>query len=113
MPKKPKRTEPRHRSSLAVAELTGEELGELADRMVEAETEAEAEALSEEIVRGFYGTKNPPREGGPLAHQDEFTVRSEIASERRHSIEIDQVYGEIELTQQSPLQAEELSSGQP
>jgi hypothetical protein len=36
-------------------QLTGEELGELARRMVETNDTAEADRLKEEIVRGFYG----------------------------------------------------------
>ena len=35
--------------------LSPEELGELAQRMVEAKDAAEADRLQEEIVRGFYG----------------------------------------------------------
>jgi hypothetical protein len=35
--------------------LTGEELGALAKRMVDAKDPAEADCLKEEIVRGFYG----------------------------------------------------------
>jgi hypothetical protein len=35
--------------------LTGEELGTLAKRMVDAKDPAEADCLKEEIVRGFYG----------------------------------------------------------
>jgi hypothetical protein len=35
--------------------LSPEELGELANRMVEAKDPAEAGRLQEEIVRGFYG----------------------------------------------------------
>jgi hypothetical protein len=38
-------------------QLTGEELGELAGRMVEAKDSAEADRLKEEIVRGFYGSE--------------------------------------------------------
>jgi hypothetical protein len=41
-------------------QLSGEELGELARHMVEAEDPARANRLQEEIVRGFYG-------GGPHA----------------------------------------------
>ena len=36
-------------------QLTPEELGELAKRMVEAKDPKEANRLQEEIVRGFYG----------------------------------------------------------
>ena len=36
-------------------QLTGNELGELAKRMVETKDPAEADRLKEEIVRGFYG----------------------------------------------------------
>ena len=36
-------------------QLTPEELGELAKRMVEAKDPKEADRLQEEIVRGFYG----------------------------------------------------------
>jgi len=36
-------------------QLSGEELGELARRMVEAKDPAEAERLKDKIVRGFYG----------------------------------------------------------
>jgi hypothetical protein len=36
-------------------QLSPEELGELAKRMVEARDPAEADRLQEEIVRGFYG----------------------------------------------------------
>lgn len=42
---------------IPVRQLTGEELGELADRLAAAKTEAEAKVLIEEIVRGFYGKK--------------------------------------------------------
>jgi hypothetical protein len=35
--------------------LTGDELGALAKRMVDAKDSAEAGCLKEEIVRGFYG----------------------------------------------------------
>jgi len=35
--------------------LTPEELGELANRMVETRDPAEADRLKEKIVRGFYG----------------------------------------------------------
>jgi hypothetical protein len=35
--------------------LTGEELGELAQRMVDATDPAEVERLKAEITRGFYG----------------------------------------------------------
>ena len=35
--------------------LTPEELGELANRMVETQDSAEADRLQENIVRGFYG----------------------------------------------------------
>jgi hypothetical protein len=38
-------------------QLTGDELGVLADRMVNAATKAEADALNEQIIRGFYGNK--------------------------------------------------------
>ena len=36
-------------------QLTGEELGELANQMVEAKDPVVASQLREEIVRGFYG----------------------------------------------------------
>jgi hypothetical protein len=39
-------------------QLTGEELGALAERMVNASTKAEADALNEQIIRGFYGNKS-------------------------------------------------------
>ena len=38
-------------------QLTGEELGALADRMISAPTKAEADAINEQIIRGFYGNK--------------------------------------------------------
>lgn len=38
-----------------IRQLRGEELGELARRMVEAKDPAEADRLKDEIVRGFYG----------------------------------------------------------
>ncbi|MGO8765868.1 MAG: hypothetical protein ACLQSR_12145 [Limisphaerales bacterium] len=38
-------------------QLTGNELGELAKRMVETKDPAEADRLQEEIVRGFYGSE--------------------------------------------------------
>lgn len=38
-----------------IRQLSGEELGELARRMVEAKDPAEADRLKDEIVRGFYG----------------------------------------------------------
>ena len=38
-------------------QLSPEELGRLAQRMVEAKDPAEADWLQEEIVRGFYGGK--------------------------------------------------------
>ncbi|MBI4625135.1 MAG: hypothetical protein HY736_18190 [Verrucomicrobia bacterium] len=38
-------------------QLTGEELGALAERMINAPTEIEADKLNEQIIRGFYGTK--------------------------------------------------------
>jgi hypothetical protein len=37
--------------------LSPEELGRLADRMVETNDPVEADRLQEEIVRGFYGGK--------------------------------------------------------
>lgn len=40
------------------AALSPEELGTLAQRMVEAKDPAEAERLQQEIVRGFYGTQS-------------------------------------------------------
>ena len=39
-------------------QLSPEELGRLAQRMVEAKDPAEADRLQEEVVRGFYG--GPP-----------------------------------------------------
>ena len=39
-------------------QLSPEELGRLADRMVTATDPAEANRLQEEIVRGFYGGKS-------------------------------------------------------
>lgn len=36
-------------------QLSGEELGELTRRMVEAKDSSEADRLKDEIVRGFYG----------------------------------------------------------
>jgi hypothetical protein len=39
-------------------QLSPEELGRLAQRMVEAKDPAEADRLQEEVVRGFYGS--PP-----------------------------------------------------
>lgn len=39
------------------AQLSPEELGQLAQRMVEAKDPAEADRLQEEVVRGFYGGK--------------------------------------------------------
>lgn len=38
-------------------QLSPEELGRLANQMVEAKDPAEADRLQEEIVRGFYGGK--------------------------------------------------------
>jgi len=38
-------------------QLSPEELGRLAEQMVEAKDPAEANRLQEEIVRGFYGGK--------------------------------------------------------
>lgn len=38
-------------------QYTPEELGKLANQMVEAKDPAEADRLQEEIVRGFYGGK--------------------------------------------------------
>lgn len=38
--------------------LSPEELGQLAERMVETKDDAEADRLKEEIVRGFYGGKS-------------------------------------------------------
>ena len=37
------------------SQVSGDELGKLAKRMVEAKDPAEADRLKEEIVRGFYG----------------------------------------------------------
>ena len=37
--------------------LTPEELGELAQRMVDAKDPAEGDRLQEELIRGFYGRK--------------------------------------------------------
>jgi hypothetical protein len=37
--------------------LSPEQLGQLAQRMVEAQDPAEADRLKEEIMRGFYGGK--------------------------------------------------------
>lgn len=37
-------------------QLTPEELGELAERMVETPDAAEAERLQRKIIRGFYGS---------------------------------------------------------
>jgi hypothetical protein len=48
----------------AKGQLTGDEITELARRMVESEDPVEKEALKEEIVRGFYGDEPPlPNEG--------------------------------------------------
>ena len=38
-------------------QLSPDELGQLAKRMVEAKDSSEADRLQEEIVRGFYGGK--------------------------------------------------------
>jgi len=38
-------------------QLTGEELGALANQMIEAKDPATASQLREEIVRGFYGSE--------------------------------------------------------
>lgn len=38
-------------------QLTGEELAELAKKMVETKDPVEADRLREEIVRGFYGSE--------------------------------------------------------
>ncbi len=38
-------------------QITGEELGVLAERMLNAPTKAEADAINEQIIRGFYGNK--------------------------------------------------------
>lgn len=39
-------------------QLSPEELGQLAKRMVEAKDPSEADRLQEEIVRGFYGSQS-------------------------------------------------------
>lgn len=39
-------------------QITPEELGQLAKRMVEAKDSKEADRLQEEIVRGFYGDQS-------------------------------------------------------
>ena len=41
----------------AERQFSGDELGVLAERMVNAPTKAEADALNEQIIRGFYGNK--------------------------------------------------------
>jgi hypothetical protein len=43
------------RENLEDGQLSSQELGELTERMVEAQDSAKAERLKEEIVRGFYG----------------------------------------------------------
>jgi len=47
--------------------LTPEELGELANRMVETEDSAEADRLKEKIVRGFYGGNSHAQDPAPRA----------------------------------------------
>jgi hypothetical protein len=47
--------------------LTPEELGKLADRMVETKDSAEAERLQQKIVRGFYGGESPAWNPAPQA----------------------------------------------
>jgi len=47
------------RENLEPGQLSGEELGELSRRMVEAKDPAEAERLKLEIIRGFYGDAGP------------------------------------------------------
>ena len=38
-------------------QLTGEELGALADRLVKAKSKEEAATITDEMVRGFYGNE--------------------------------------------------------
>jgi hypothetical protein len=45
--------------NLEPGQLSGEQLGALAQRMVDAKDPAEADRLQEEIVRGFYGEAGP------------------------------------------------------
>jgi hypothetical protein len=40
-------------------QLSGEELGDLAEQMINAPTKAEADALREKLIRGFYGGEPP------------------------------------------------------
>jgi hypothetical protein len=41
-------------------QLSGSELAELAEQMINAPTEAEKDALREKLIRGFYGGDPPP-----------------------------------------------------
>ena len=43
------------RENLEPGQLPGEEIGELAQKMIDAKDSAEAKRLEDEIVRGFYG----------------------------------------------------------
>lgn len=47
-------------------QLTGEELGVLAQRMVESDDPAEVEKLKSAIVRGFYGEESASATGEAL-----------------------------------------------
>ena len=40
-------------------QLSGSELAELAEQMINAPTEAEKDALREKLIRGFYGGEPP------------------------------------------------------
>jgi hypothetical protein len=50
------------RLDLEPGQLTGEQLGALAKRMIEASDPNEADRLEREIIRGFYGHAGPGAE---------------------------------------------------
>jgi hypothetical protein len=47
------------RLKLEAGQLSGEQLGALAQRMIEAPDAEEADRLEQEIIRGFYGDAGP------------------------------------------------------
>jgi hypothetical protein len=47
------------RLNLEPGQLTGDQLGSLAQRMIDADDPKEADRLEQEIIRGFYGDAGP------------------------------------------------------
>ena len=44
-----------------LGQLTGDELGALAKRLIRAKTKKDADAITELLVRGFYGKEMPKK----------------------------------------------------